>query len=149
MTINNDRPLHIDGKLVTEANAWRFVKARRPHAEVHRERTHGWHASNYSVVRDRTEGAPWCNATGKTAGEAWLKAARQMIAYDAKIAAEKQALEAAMSALTAAKMPEALATAALRYAAERLSQNDTLYSVARRHAVDTLLEMAGTPTTKE
>ncbi len=138
----DDKPLYIDGKRVTATNAWRFVKARRPSAEAHRERNNGWPRHDYSVVRDRTAGAPWCHATGKTAGDAWLKVARQMIEHDAKVAAEKQALEIAMSALTAAETPVALESAALRYAAERINQSAKLFGDERRRCVAALLEMA-------
>lgn len=144
--------LYIDGKLVTVTNARRFVQARRPNATAHRERDNSWRGrSDYSVVSDRTGGAPWCSAIGKTAGEAWLKAARQMVDWDKKVAAERQALDAAVEQLRAAAngggikwLPE-LEAAALRYAAERIKQSDKLYGDARRHAVETLLELAEAP----
>lgn len=136
--------LVIDGKTVTQNNAWRFVKARRPHAEAHRERTSGRSGGSYAVVRDRTGGAPWCHATGKTAGDAWLKVAHQMVAYDAKVAAQKQALEIAVAALTAAETTCALEAAALKYAAERVRQNGAMFcfSDERRRVADALDSMA-------
>lgn len=135
--------LYISGKLVTEHNARRFVQDRRPNAKAHRERDSSWRGrGTYSVVSDRTGGAPWCHATGKTAGEAWLNVARQMVDWDAKAAAEEKALGVAVAALIAAGTPAALVSAALRYAAERLKQSDKLYRDARRRAVGVLLEMA-------
>ncbi len=83
----------------------------------------GWQCSNYSVVSDRTGGAPWCHATGKTAGEAWLQVARQMVEYDVRIAAEKQALAAVCAALASAESPADREVAALRYAAVRIEQS--------------------------
>lgn len=62
--------LVIDGKIVTTANAWRFVRARRPSARVSRETSSGWQRASYSKVSDPSGGDAWCNATGATAGEA-------------------------------------------------------------------------------
>lgn len=142
--MTTDAPLYIDGKLVTEHNAWRFVKARRPNAKTHRERRGGWRGGSYSIVRDRTGGAPWCHATAPTAGEAWLKVARQMVEYDARMANERRALELVVAALTAAETPAALEAAALRYAAERVRQNGSMFYFGdeRRRVADALDTMA-------
>lgn len=141
--MTEQKDLYIDGKLVTVTNAWRFVKARRPNATAHRERDNSWRGrSDYSVVRDRTGGAPWCHATGRTAGEAWLKVARQMVAYDARVAMEKQALEAKISALTAAETSEQLESAALRYAAVRIEQSNERFFDERRSWASMLRAMA-------
>lgn len=115
--------LYIDGKLVTVTNAWRVVKARRPNAGVHREHSYGWPRTSYSVVSDRTGDVPWCYATGLTAGDAWLKVARQMVEWDARVAMEKQEIESAVAALTSAKTSSELEAAALRYAAVRVEQS--------------------------
>lgn len=137
-----EEKLYIDGKLVTATNAWRFVKARRPNADAHRERAQGWHRSNYSVVSDRTRGAPWCHATGKTAGEAWLKAARQMVEYDARIAAEKRALDVVRATLASAESPADREAAALRYAAVRIEQIGDGFGGERKRWSDLLRALA-------
>lgn len=140
----SDDPLYIDGKLVTEGNARRFVQARRPHAEAHRENGGSYMRRVVcSVVRDRTPGAPiWCNASGKTAGEAWLRVARQMVARDTLEAANRQAMARVARDLHSADTPSKQEPAALRYAAERLHQSKKLYGDAQRQAVAALLEMA-------
>ena len=144
MADETKKPLHIDGKLVTAFNARKFVQARRPNAEARRERTSGWHSrETYSIVRDRTPGAPWCHGTGATAGEAWLKAAHQMVAHDAKVAEQKRDLEAVVSLLrSAGSAPGALESAALRYAAERVRQAAFGFFDDRKRLSNELLQMA-------
>lgn len=140
----SDDPLYIDSKLVTEGNARRFVQARRPHAEASREDIRSYRQRVVrSVVRDRTPGAPsWCHASGKTAGEAWLRVAHQMVAHDALEATNRLAMARVARDLHSADTPSQRESAALRYAAERVRQSDELYGDARRRAVEVLLEMA-------
>lgn len=139
-----DEPLHIDGKPVTESNARRFVQARRPNATAQRETERvGFRRYVRVQIRDRSPDTPgWVNASGDTAGKAWLKVARQMVEHDKRVAAEEEELSLAITALTAAETPSALEAAALRYAAVRLKQNSKLHGDARRHAAEVLLEMA-------
>lgn len=154
-----DSVLRIQGEVVTERNASRFVKRRRPHAAVRRERSRSWRTrSAYYVVDDRSEGggAPWCHATGSTAGKAWLQVARQMVAHDAEAAALARALGESIGQLRVAALrlaerplvePEpqfALEGAALCYAAERLDQYGSVAvsSDDRQRCVAALREMA-------
>ena len=136
----NKEPLYIEGKLVTERNAWRFVKARRPNAEARRDRGS---YSTYVVVRDRTVGAPWCHATGKTAGEAWLRAARQMVEYDAREADNRKVLDAAIRELTDHDATSSeLQVAALRYSAVKIEQSNLAFGAERQQWADALRKMA-------
>lgn len=144
-------PLLINGKVVTEANAWRFVKQRQPNARVRRERA-GWRGGCLHIVE--AAGAGWCSASGKTAGAAWMRAARNMIAHDAKVAADREAMNSVIGKLRVAAMnladrplvepgPQfALEAAALRYAAERLRQGQLTYGTERNRLVEGLLDIA-------
>jgi hypothetical protein len=141
----SDEPLYIDGKLVTEKNAWRFVIARRPAAAATRRKSTGWQRRSYVDVDDRTPGAPpWCHASANTAGEAWLLVARAMVKHDAKVAEDKRRLAAVVAELKAAARSASvnLTAAALRYAAERIRQSDVGYGTERTLFADALIEMA-------
>lgn len=114
--------LYIDGRLVTERNASRFVKARRPNAAARRETQGGWIRKTYYLVSDRSGGASWCHATGATAGKAWLRAAQLMVAHDLRVAEEDEIRRVALAELLSAKFEPEIVAAALRYAAVRLEQ---------------------------
>lgn len=134
----------VDGRPVTAGNARRFVQARRSHAKATRvTEGSGRNRSVYVRVRDHDPagGASWCQATARTAGEAWLRCAQQMVKHDARVAAEGRALEAAVAALTEARTPDALQVAALRYAAVRVQQHEGL-GHHRTRTGQTLVEMA-------
>ncbi|HET9893186.1 MAG TPA: hypothetical protein VFQ42_22100 [Mycobacterium sp.] len=136
--------LYIDGRLVTERNASRFVKARRPNATVSRQRTSGWRSRTYHIVRDRSADTPrWCNADAPTAGAAWLKVARQMIEHDARVTAERKAMALAEQSLLTADNDADLRALALRYAAVRLEQDRNLAPFANRmDCIEALRTMA-------
>jgi hypothetical protein len=140
----NDAPLSIDGTPVTQGNARRFVRARVPTAEAVRETWGGWHRGSHVRVSSKS-GPSWCHATAKTAKEAWLKVARQMVEHDAREAARSAAMAQATQALMRADSDGERASAALRYAAERLDQGDRLFGDELRRVVAALREMADEP----
>lgn len=116
----SDEPLTINGKHVTKRNASRFVKERYPNARVSRERSSGWRGGTYHNVR--VPGVPQLSSTGKTAGIAWLRACTAMLEHDARVAADRVAIETAQQELHDAVTWAARERAALRYAAERFRQ---------------------------
>lgn len=146
--------LYIDGKPVTEANARRFVQARRPNAVAKRETERvGFRRFVRIVIKDRTAGAPgWINASADTAGKAWLRVARQMVEHDKKVAADRRAMDEVLLCLReaaqggGASYQQNLEAAALRYAAERVSQSNKVLGGDRGRCVAALLELAAEPT---
>lgn len=122
-----------DGRILTERTASRAVKGRFPRAEAVKEISHVWHRRHVShKIKNRVDGREM--GRGRTAGEAWLDAARRIVEEDARVAAAHEARNNAVGALRAAAWhlqerplvePEpqfTLEAAALRYAAERLKQ---------------------------